>query len=161
MFVLGIPSYLWWPQSLQCCMYCYIMLHWTMLWQHTTVCGINHYNDYGRTLSHTLNSQNTSRIDGLVQDCSNSSASALELLQSCTKPLTYHPHRWHVNHFVSILDNNIPVVIRTTPYISYWNKNCLNEWINDEWNMFSPTILKENDRKQCDSSCITCLGAQL
>ena len=28
-------------------------------------------------------------IDGLVQDCSNSSALAMELLQSCTKPLTY------------------------------------------------------------------------
>ena len=26
-------------------------------------------------------------IDGLVQDCSNSSALAMELLQSCTKPL--------------------------------------------------------------------------
>ena len=25
-------------------------------------------------------------IDGLVQDCSNSTANALELLQSCTKP---------------------------------------------------------------------------
>ena len=30
-------------------------------------------------------------IDGLVQDCSNSSAFALELLQSCTKPLIYIP----------------------------------------------------------------------
>ena len=28
-------------------------------------------------------------IDGLVQDCSNSSANALELLQSCTKPLIW------------------------------------------------------------------------
>ena len=26
-------------------------------------------------------------IDDLVQDCSNSSANALELLQSCTKPM--------------------------------------------------------------------------
>ena len=29
-------------------------------------------------------------IDGLVQDCSNTSANALELLQSCTKPSIYH-----------------------------------------------------------------------
>ena len=29
------------------------------------------------------------RIDGLVQDCSNSIANALELLQSCTKPSMY------------------------------------------------------------------------
>ena len=28
-----------------------------------------------------------SYIDGLLQDCSNSIANALELLQSCTKPL--------------------------------------------------------------------------
>ena len=28
-------------------------------------------------------------IDGLVQDCSNSSALAMELLQSCTKPSIY------------------------------------------------------------------------
>ena len=31
-------------------------------------------------------------IDGLVQDCSNSIANALELLQSCTKPLIYNVH---------------------------------------------------------------------
>ena len=29
-------------------------------------------------------------IDGLVQGCSNSIANALELLQSCTKPLTWY-----------------------------------------------------------------------
>ena len=28
-------------------------------------------------------------IDGLVQDCSNSIANALELLQSCTNPLIW------------------------------------------------------------------------
>ena len=30
-------------------------------------------------------------IDGLVQDCSNSIANALELLQSCTKPSIWSP----------------------------------------------------------------------
>ena len=30
------------------------------------------------------------KIDGLVQDCSNSIANALELLQSCTKPSKWH-----------------------------------------------------------------------
>ena len=29
------------------------------------------------------------KIDGLVQDCSNSSALAMELLQFCTKPSKY------------------------------------------------------------------------
>ena len=30
------------------------------------------------------------QIDGLVRDCSNSSALAMELLQSCTKPSKWH-----------------------------------------------------------------------
>ena len=34
-------------------------------------------------------SQFHNHVDGLVQDCSNSSALAMELLQSCTKPLMY------------------------------------------------------------------------
>ena len=34
-------------------------------------------------------SSNGHDFDGLVQDCSNSSALAMELLQSCTKPSTY------------------------------------------------------------------------
>ena len=33
--------------------------------------------------------QNNKYIDGLVQDCSNSSALAIELLQPCTKPYIY------------------------------------------------------------------------
>ena len=32
-------------------------------------------------------------VDGLVQDCSNSSALAMELLQSCTKPSIYSKPR--------------------------------------------------------------------
>ena len=35
-----------------------------------------------------MNLQGTHDIDGLVQDCSNSIANALELLQSGTKPST-------------------------------------------------------------------------
>ena len=33
-------------------------------------------------------------IEGLAQDCSNSIANALELLQSCTKPLIYNHENW-------------------------------------------------------------------
>ena len=33
--------------------------------------------------------QNKHHIDGLVQDCNNSIANAMELVQSCTKPSTY------------------------------------------------------------------------
>ena len=32
-------------------------------------------------------------IEGLVQDCSNFIANALELLQSCTKPLIWYPYK--------------------------------------------------------------------
>ena len=45
-------------------------------------------------IDHTIYYQ----IDGLAQDCSNSIALAMELLQSCTKPLKQHsiphPHRF-------------------------------------------------------------------
>ena len=40
----------------------------------------------------------TEYIDGLVQDCSNSSAWALELLQSCTKPLACK--YWWPSYFI-------------------------------------------------------------
>ena len=48
-------------------------------------------------------------IDGLVEDCSNSSASALELLQSCTKPsicYLYHnkkENNKHIGDYISFL----------------------------------------------------------
>ena len=38
-------------------------------------------------------------IDGLVKDCSNSNALAMELLQSCTKPLIYHDDVIKWKHF--------------------------------------------------------------
>ena len=51
-------------------------------------------------------------IDGLVQDCSNSSAYALELLQSCTKPSIYQSNNmsalktiWHHLIFIKKLWN--------------------------------------------------------
>ena len=40
------------------------------------------YQNHGESLAQMLNEY----LDGLVQDCSNSIANALELLQSCTKP---------------------------------------------------------------------------
>ena len=42
-------------------------------------------------------------IDGLVQDCRNSTASALELLQSCTKPLIY-PIKFEYSFVVFCVD---------------------------------------------------------
>ena len=36
-------------------------------------------------------------IDGLMQDCCNSSALAMAFLQSCIKPLIYNETKWHDN----------------------------------------------------------------
>ena len=56
--------------------------------------------------------EKTSRLwyrqrDGLVQDCSNSSALAMELLQSCTKPLIYPfiISRWLTTSHISFCIN--------------------------------------------------------
>ena len=46
-------------------------------------------------------------IDGLVQDCSNSSVLAMELVQSCTKPSVWFLEDCHskvyVNVFISLI----------------------------------------------------------
>ena len=47
-------------------------------------------------------------LNGLVQDCSNSIANALELLQSCTKPWIWSiclEARW--NHFCNMANNKM------------------------------------------------------
>ena len=46
-------------------------------------------------------------IDGLVHDCSNSSANALELPQSCTKPLIWY-NILYILLFHCPFDNSIP-----------------------------------------------------
>ena len=43
-------------------------------------------------------------IDGLVQDCSNSSALAMELLQSCTEPLIYYLGFWMHSAYIEMID---------------------------------------------------------
>ena len=42
----------------------------------------------------------TDHIDGLVQDCSNSIANALELLQSCAKPSISNMNHVHISRDV-------------------------------------------------------------
>ena len=61
-----------------------------------------------KLLSHILGPY----IDGLAQDCSNSSALALELLESCAKSLiwcfSFCPHRWwHYYVVAQITWNNL------------------------------------------------------
>ena len=45
------------------------------------------YSGHCKACVDILNPLSYGHIDSLVQDCSNSIANALELLQSCTKPL--------------------------------------------------------------------------
>ena len=47
-------------------------------------------------------------FEGLVQDCSNSIANALELLQSCTKPLIcYSNKQYSLDEIVTISSENL------------------------------------------------------
>ena len=62
-------------------------------------------------------------VDGLVQDCSNSTANALELLQSCTKPSMSTNDSTHmdllvresiaqfVGHFPQLFSTDYPILI--------------------------------------------------
>ena len=85
------------------------------------------------------------QINGLVQDCSNSSANALELLQSCTKLSNYfHSHRvkieftpkratWHpltrnlaAPQASGLVATDPPevVVVRGWDSVAFWNSAC-------------------------------------
>ena len=55
-------------------------------------------------------------INGLVQDCSNFTANAVELLQSCTKPLIYVTQSWRVNN-----SSNIEYLWSQLFYCWRWN----------------------------------------
>ena len=49
------------------------------------------YEKTNEKIDHKCNRFYNVQIDGLVQNCSNSIANALELLQSCTKPSKWLP----------------------------------------------------------------------
>ena len=81
-------------------------------------------------------------FDGLVQDCSISSASAMEMLQSCTKPLTFFIRLWpetlgqyQINwDFVQSLH---PHDIITKKDDSKMNRNKSNMQVNSvRWNIW-------------------------
>ena len=60
-----------------------------------------------------------------VQDCSNSSASATELLQSCTNPSEYNTILHNIQEYNTILHNmqlRLGWDIRLTSYMSHQNK---------------------------------------
>ena len=54
------------------------------------VCFIYHVKTYWAEKKDIQGIKERIYVDGLAQDCSNSSALAMELLQSCTKPLMWH-----------------------------------------------------------------------
>ena len=60
-------------------------------------------------------------IDGLVQDCSNSSALAMELLQSCTNPLIWFTLlHWHNMNIMAL---HITGIFHSTFYIAWILQN--------------------------------------
>ena len=61
------------------------------------------------------------QIDGLVQDCSNTIANALEFLQSCTKPSKWPWQLKTVGHFFSLFIsmNNVESWHNMTPVFKY------------------------------------------
>ena len=87
-------------------------------------------------------------IDGLVQDCSNYIANALELLQSCTKPSTWSLRLldWHWgNHWGNGRSPNISETILGNPgYNRVVQGTILPTWIsvNPVWiNYHIPNIM--------------------
>ena len=66
-------------------------------------------------------------VNGLAQDCSNSIANALELLQSCAKPSTcisifrnFDGYHWHVYMLVLVTwSNSIPYECDGSLYCEY------------------------------------------
>ena len=97
------------------------------------------------------------QIDGLVQDCSISSANALEILQSCTKPSRYFSHkkltdlvfvghkytctfdcragrRWH-QYYISH-QSGWP-----QEYLEKWHKNDIRYITKETYNVKSDTLV--------------------
>ena len=59
-------------------------------------------------------------IDGIVQDCRNSIANALELLQSCTKPSMCPPIAMLQENDIGLALNMKQAIIKTNDDPDYW-----------------------------------------
>ena len=83
-------------------------------------------------------------IDGLVQDCSNSSALAMELLQCCTKPSIYTSH--HMKHVHSFTFALFCCSYKTIFYIEnlelLWYQLC-HHWWNRRLSLWQPLTSSE------------------
>ena len=94
------------------------------------------------TVAHNTTEVN---IDGLVQDCSNFIANALELLQSCTKPSIYlslnkmtdilqrFSNRFYFEKVLSVDSNLVDISYQNSTcqyasdYLSFGPDNCLSQ----------------------------------
>ena len=77
----------------------------------------------------TMNTQMWVYIKGLVQDCSNSSELAMELLQSRTKPLMlYNTFKCHYCNILSDTCTVWPVKPTLTHLLRTYNKHPLTHW---------------------------------
>ena len=74
-------------------------------------------------------------IDRLVQDCSNSIASALELLQSCTKPSIYSIHQ-----HIGILNKRRDGHFAENIWNEFSSKKIIAFWLKVHWCLFKGSI---------------------
>ena len=120
---------------------------WSIVWGPFSVPALNHFKRYALNRSklwlnhgsmapfHSFDfcfspsngkgDTNSTYIDGLVQNCSNIIANALELIQSCTKPshvdirTKRNMHVWLNIHFMPFSISNVNNVIRIYMWCLY------------------------------------------
>ena len=72
-----------------------------------------------------------SHVDGLVQDCSNSSVLAVELMQSCTKPSIYvWDQHFNETHAKSLF-NSIMYTVYCLPIVNEILVSMLNDYYSN------------------------------
>ena len=99
---------------------------------------------YGRYGTINSSELQQAHIDGLVQDCSNSIANALELLQSCAKPSIYFaPAHHNILHSTSTRNRGVTIRLATIRYISrYTTHDMVHDTIQNQLIYYQWKILK-------------------
>ena len=83
-----------------------------------------------------INSVHSTHIDGLVQNCSNSGAFAMEILQSCTKP-----KMCHCQMYMQAASGTVPSLLALIGSLLWsccvlpfsWCQYVLGVWVMAEW----------------------------
>ena len=106
----------------------------------STIITCSNITKYSHTLTktdHTPDLKLTQDIDGLVRDCSNSSALAMELLQSCAKPLIYSIPQPYGQAVKSLLWVQSSAIITRSNIVGYyindyrnWGRKSIRCWID-------------------------------